>query len=124
MRRMWWSLSIAVLVGVAGAGAAPADAPIKVGDVRAAQVRDGVALRDAAKALATVIRVLPYGTRVTVDALKSYYARVKLDDGVLGWVRSQEIVEPATLSGAGARGAVDPAAYSTADISAAGRQFD
>jgi hypothetical protein len=119
----WSRLAPAVLVALLFA-AGNARAEVKVGDVRAAMSRSGVVLRDAPKPLAARVRTLVYGTRVTVEEVKNFFARVKLEDGTTGWVRSAEIVEPATLPGGGAGGAVDPASFSTADISAAGRQFD
>jgi hypothetical protein len=68
--------------------------------------------------------VLPYGTRVQVQEALGYHARVSLEDGTLGWVRAAEVVPPRALSGAGSIAAAGTASFTTAEISAAGRQFD
>ncbi len=112
--RMRWFGGILVLVA---AGLVLAD--VNVGDVRSAQPRDGAVLRETAKVLGKVLTRLPYGTRVTVVEVSGMFARVRTDDGVAGWVKASEVVQPAVLTGGGAAG---PA--SEADVSAAGRQFD
>ena len=112
--RMRWFAGCLVLVA---SGFVLAD--VNVGDVRSAEPRDGVAVRETAKVLAKVVTRLPYGTRVTVVEVAGMFARVRTDDGVEGWVKASEVVEPAALTGGGATG---PAAQ--ADVFAAGRQFD
>lgn len=112
--RMRWFAGVLVVVA---SGLVLAD--VNVGDVRSAQPRDGAVLRETPKVLAKVVTRLPYGTRVTVTEVAGVFARVRADDGVEGWVRASEVVEPAALTGGGAAG---PA--SSADVSAAGRQFD
>ena len=113
MRMQWFA---AVLV-VVGSGLVLAD--VGVGDVRSAQSRDGVAVRERARPLATPVARIEYGTRVTVLELDGAFAKIRTDAGVEGWVRSSEIVEPSVLTGGGATGPSAPA-----DVSAAGRQFD
>jgi len=112
--RMRWFGGILVLVASGIVLAA-----VNVGDVRSAQPRDGAVVRETAKVLGKVVTRLPYGTRVTVVEVSGMFARVRADDGVEGWVKASEVVEPAALTGGGAAG---PA--SAADVSAAGRQFD
>jgi hypothetical protein len=112
--------SLAFLAVLAAAGVAGAE--VRVGDVREAQVRAGVALREGPGALTKLVKVLPYATRMTVQEVRGTYARVTVVDGAVGWVKSNDVVAPGTLT------AVKPAAQATvassADISAAKRQFD
>lgn len=112
MRWLGWCLALAV------AGAAAAE--LKVGSERAAQARGGVALREAPKPLARILRTLPFGERVVVQEVSGFYARVRCKEGALGWVRAADIVEPAALRGSGS----GAQAGATPDVSAAGRQFD
>ena len=112
--RMRWIAGALVL---AVSGLVLAD--VNIGDVRSAQPRDGAALRKAGRPLAEVVKLLPYGTRVTVVEVSGAFAHVRTDDGADGWVKASDIVQPSTLTGGGAAG---PA--SQADVLAAGRQFD
>jgi hypothetical protein len=115
----------AVLVLVALVVAAgPATAEVKVGDVLAAQSRGGTVLREAPAGLAKVVATVPFGTRVLVQEVLGYHARVSTQDGTTGWVRSADLVAPTALTGAGARAASGTAAFTAAEVSAAGRQFD
>src|SRR5262245_47860473 len=111
---------LALLLVLTAAGGVAAD--VRVGDVREAQARDGVSLREGPGALTKLVKLLPYRTRVTVQEVKGTYARVLVVDGATGWVRSNDLVQPGTLTGPGGRGGGTVAG--SADISAAGRQFD
>ena len=113
-----WGLAVALAVG----GIVFAD--VQPGQVRSAQVKAGMTIREAPKPLGKVVQTLAYGTRVTVVAISGYYAQVRTDDGVTGWVRSADLVEPGALTGAGAYGASGAGRVASADVSAAGRQFD
>ena len=113
-----WGLLLALAVG----GLAFAD--VQPGQVRSAQSKSGVPMREAAKPLAKVVQTLAYGTRVTVVAVSGYYAQVRTDDNVTGWVRSADLVEPGALTGPGAYGSSGAGRVASADVSAAGRQFD
>jgi hypothetical protein len=112
--------TLAFLGVLAAAGAVSAE--VRVGEVREAQARAGIALREGPSALTKLVKVLPYATRVTVQEVRGTYARVLVVDGSAGWVKANDIVAPGALT------AVKPAAQATvassADISAAGRQFD
>jgi hypothetical protein len=112
--------SVAFLLVLAAAGAVHAD--VKVGDVREAQARAGVPLREGAGGLTKLLKLLPYRTRVTVQEVKGTYARVLVADGATGWVKTNDLVAPGTLTGGQPAGNATVA--SSADISAAGRQFD
>ena len=124
MRARWatWVL-VAALGGLASADAAP-------GEVRSVQARQGVVLREAPKALSKKVADLPYGTRVRVSEVSQPYAKVRLDDGTEGWLRVTDIVAPSALTGGGAAGPVanttgiGSGVVESADLSAAGRQFD
>lgn len=96
-------------------------AEVKAGDVRSAQPKDGATLRATSKLFAEITGKLPYGTRVTVVAVEGAVAQVRTDDGKTGWVRTSEIVQPSTLTGGGATGPLDTR---SAEVAAAGRQFD
>lgn len=103
------------------AAAGVVHAEVRPGDVRSAQPRDGATLRATSKPFGEITGKLPYGTRVTVLALEGAAAQVRTDDGRTGWVRSSEIVQPSVLTGGGATGPVDAR---SAEVAAAGRQFD
>jgi|GEM_PF-5201721 len=119
MKRYVWALLLVLGVG----GLAAAD--LQPGEVRAVQVRGGVPLWKEARVLSGRVALLPFATRVTVDEVKAPWVRVTAADGVTGWVRVSEIVEPGSLTGPAARAAAGRAgAAGTADVSLAGRQFD
>jgi hypothetical protein len=104
---------------VLGAFVPAAQAELTVGATRSAQPREGLTLREEPKALGKKLRTLPYGTPVKVLETKELWARVEAAGGGPGWARSSEIVEPTSLTGAAAyRGTL-----SSADVTAAGRQF-
>ena len=113
---------IGFVLALAAGGVVWAD--LQVGDVRSTQSRNGVALREAPKGLAKATRLLPYGTRVSVLAVEGTYARVRTIEGVEGWVRSSDLVEPSALTGGGANGPRGATTFSSSEVSAAGRQFD
>lgn len=115
MRMRWIALVLALAAGGVAVG------EVQVGQIRSAQSRDGAVVRKVAKPLAEMVTRLPYGTRVTVVEVEGTFARVRTDDGIDGWVKASELVEPAVLTGGGAAG---PAATTQADLLAAGRQFD
>jgi hypothetical protein len=118
MRWRWFPIA-AVLVLVPGAVLAE----VRPGDVREVQARAGVPLREGAAALSKMVRLLPYQARVTVQEVKGSYARVVVSsDGATGWTRANDLVAPGTLTGGAPSGNATVA--SSADISAAGRQFD
>ncbi len=96
-------------------------AEVKPGDVRSAQPKDGATLRAVAKPFGEITGKLPYGTRVTVVTVEGAFAQVRTDDGKTGWVRSSEVVQPSALTGGGATGPIDTR---SAEVAAAGRQFD
>jgi hypothetical protein len=109
-----------LLLALAAGGAVFAD--VRVGDVREAQVKSGVPVREAPKALAKVTGTLAYRTRVRVEEVSGSYARVSTDAGLAGWVKTGDLVMPGTLTGGGTAAA--GGAASSSDVSAAGRQFD
>ncbi len=111
--------SFGLLLALAAAGVVYAE--VKTGDVRSAQPKDGATLRAVAKPFGEITGKLPYGTRVTVVAVEGAFAQVRTDDGKTGWVRSSEIVQPSVLTGGGAAGPIDSR---SAEVAAAGRQFD
>jgi hypothetical protein len=90
------------------------------GETRAVQAREGAWVRAEAKSLATKVKRLPLGTRVTVQEVNGAWAHVSSDDGTTGWLRTSELVEPGALTGHAAA----QAAGGSADVSLAGRQFD
>jgi hypothetical protein len=129
MRRSWLAgllVGVAVLTGVGFAD-------VQVGDLRAVQGRAGTALRREPTAFAPVVATLPYGTYVAVQEVRGPYARVTTQAGE-GWVRVGEIVEPVALTGGGALGpagsptralaGAGTGTVTSAEVSAAGRQFD
>jgi hypothetical protein len=109
-----------VLLALSVAGLAVA-AELKAGAERASPSRSGLPMREAPKPLARVVRTLAFGERVVVQEVSGLYARVKCKDGTLGWVKAQDLVEPGVLKADAGPRAAD---VSTADVSAAGRQFD
>ena len=124
MRARWAAWVFVLAIG----GLAAAD--VSPGEVRSVQSREGVVLREAAKALSKKVADLPYGTRVRVTEVSLPYAKVRTDDGTEGWVRASEIVAPSALTGGGSAGPVaattgiGSGVVESADVSAAGRQFD
>jgi len=111
--------SFGLLLAFAAVGVVYAE--VRPGDVRSAQPKDGATLRAAAKPFGEITGKLPYGTRVTVLAVEGAFAQVRTDDGRTGWVRSSEVVQPSVLTGGGASGPIDTR---SAEVAAAGRQFD
>src|SRR6187401_2031414 len=96
-----------------------ARAELSVGSTRAVQPREGAVLQEEPKPLGKKIRTLPYGTQVRVVESKDLWAKVEAAGGGPGWARISELVEPSALTGGGAyRGTL-----SSADVTAAGRQF-
>jgi Zn-dependent protease with chaperone function len=92
---------------------------LTVGSTRAVQPREGCVLREEPNPLGKKVRTLPYGTEVKVVETKDLWAKVEAAGGGPGWARVSEIVEPSALTGAAAyRGSL-----SSADVTAAGRQF-
>lgn len=118
---MRWRTPVLILALAIGPVAA---ADVTQGEVRSVQARDGVVLREAAKALAKSVATLPYGTRVRVTDVASFYAKVRTDEGVEGWLRASDVVAPSALTGGGSAGPVEGARVASSDLSAAGRQFD
>lgn len=115
------SFVLVLLLGLGGVAAAD----LAPGEVRAVQVRTGVAARKEPKPLGASAGLLPYRTRVTVDEVRYPWARVTSDTGVTGWVRVSDIVEPGSLTSPEALAAAasrDTAGSAT--LSLAGRQFD
>jgi hypothetical protein len=94
---------------------------VEVGAVRTAQNRDGVTLRELALPLGKRVLRVPYGTQLKVLEIRELWVKVApvADLTKVGWVRTNEIAEPATLS---ASAAAVPS-FSTSDVSAAGRQL-
>jgi hypothetical protein len=111
---------LAVLLLLAAATAVWAE--VRVGEVREAQARVGVPLREGPGGLTKLVKVLPYRTRMTVQEVRGLYARVAVADGSAGWVRVNDLVVPGALTGPAPNRNATVA--SSADISAAGRQFD
>jgi hypothetical protein len=124
MRRSPWIPvgALAVLAAVSSPRAARAD--LAAGDVRTAASRDGVPMREKPRTLSKVLGVIPYGARVKVQDVESYFARVATEAGLEGWVREADLVEPTKLTGPGAYGPQGPTAAASSDLTAAGRQFD
>ncbi len=120
----WLVLALAPVALWAVSAPRDAAADLEPGAVRAVQARAGLALREAPKGRAKVLRMLPYGSRVTVAEIAGLYAKVEGPEGATGWARSADLVDPAVLSGAGSRGPVGATEFSSSEISAAGRQFD
>jgi hypothetical protein len=118
MRLRSWAFVL--LIGACGV----ASAEVRVGDVREAQSRAGTPVRAEPKALASVVATLPYRTRVTVQEVRGYFAKVATDSGTTGWVRTSDIVMPGALTGPGGQTTAAGAARTSSDVSAAGRQFD
>jgi hypothetical protein len=112
--------SLAFVAVLAAAGAVSAE--VRVGDVREAQARAGIALREGPSGVSKLVKVLPHATRMTVQEVKGTVARVLVVDGSTGWVKSNDLVAPGTLTSVKPAGGATVA--SSADISAAGRQFD
>ena len=110
------TLGLVLALGAAGV----VYAEVKVGEGRAVQVKVGAPLRAEPKALGKVVATLPFGSRVIVQELQEPWARVTTTDGASGWVRSSDLVEAGALTSKAAR----VGAVATADVSAAGRQFD
>jgi hypothetical protein len=110
-------LALALLLG----SVAPlARAELTVGATRTAQPREGLVLREEPRGLSKKLRVVAYGTQVKVVEVKDLWAKVDAPGGGPGWARASELVEPSALTGAAAyRGTL-----SSADVTAAGRQFD
>ena len=119
--RSLWLLAAAVAAAVGIAR--PASSEVKVGDVRAAQAKAGVPLREKPRTLAKVLRTMPYGTRVKVLEVDGSFANVQVDGGGEGWVRAADLVEPASLTGPGAYGPQAARDVSSTDVTAAGRQL-
>jgi hypothetical protein len=115
---------LGLLLALAAGGIAFAE--VQVGETRAVQARSGVPLREEPKALAKVVATVPYGTQVRVLEIQTFFARVSVSTtGATGWVRSADLVEPPVLTGKTPQRTTASAGYaSTADVSAAGRQFD
>jgi beta-barrel assembly-enhancing protease len=123
MRRRWTAISFPILAIGLLLGAAPARSDVKVGDVRAAQAKAGVPLREKPRTLAKRISTLPYGTRVKVAEVEGAFANVQVDGGGEGWVRAADLVEPTALTGPGAYGPQAARDVSSSDVTAAGRQL-
>src|SRR5439155_6494665 len=70
-----------------------------------------------------LVAMLPYGTRVRVQEVESYYAQVKVEGVGEGWVRAADLVEPTSLTGPGAYGPQGAGQVASADVTAAGRQL-
>ena len=114
---------LALALALCAGGLATAD--VQVGEIRAAQAREGVTLRETPRALATVLATLPYGTRVSVLEVQGRVARVTVaGTGATGWVRSSDIVEPPVLTGRTVAATGGAGGTTASDVSAAGRQFD
>ncbi|MBL9086155.1 MAG: M48 family metalloprotease [Planctomycetia bacterium] len=122
--RLGW-LVVGGLLGlpfVPSAGPATAVAgDLEVGAIRTAQNRDGVTLRELALPLGKKVLRVQYGTQLKVLEVRELWVKVApvADLTKVGWVRTNEIAEPATLS---ASAAAVPS-FSTSDVSAAGRQL-
>jgi hypothetical protein len=116
-------------VALALAAATLGHAEVSVGDLRSVQAKTGVALRQEPAPLAATVAQLPYGTRAHVLEVRGGWARVQTTAGT-GWLRGNDLVEPATLTGGGARGPTVSAAgvpgggVTGGEVAAAGRQFD
>jgi hypothetical protein len=104
-------------------------ADVAPGDLRSIQSKAGTALRRDPAPLSPVVATLPYGARAQVEEVRGGYARVVTTAGN-GWVRAADLVEPAALTGGGALGprpggaGARTAGVTSAEVSAAGRQFD
>jgi len=94
---------------------------LAAGAVRTAQSRDGVTLRERALPLGKRVARVPYGTSLKVLEVLELWVRVSpvSDPSKSGWVRGNEIAEPATLSAS----AASIPSFSSSDVSAAGRQL-
>jgi beta-barrel assembly-enhancing protease len=122
MRRM--SCLLAALVFCLAASG-PVRADVKEGDVRSTQARGGTALREKPAAMSKVVQTLPYGTRVKVVEVQGLWAGVVVQDGTAkGWVRTNDVVEPTALTGTSSAAIGPGGVAASADITAAGRQFD
>ena len=80
-------------------------------------------LREKPRTLAKVLSTMPYGTRVKVAEVDGAFAKVDVDGGGEGWVRSADLVEPTALTGPGAYGPQAARDVSSSDVTAAGRQL-
>ena len=121
---VWFPVSLALAFGVGAVAPGRAASDIKTGDVRTAQARAGVPMRELPRPMAKRVAVLPYGTQVKVDEVETLYAHVSAEGLGQGWVRSMDLVEPTALTGPGAYGPQGAGKVASADVTAAGRQFD
>ena len=113
-------LGIALLCVLALASTSVAD--LRVGEVREVQARAGASLREGPSLLSKSTRVVPFGTRVTVAEVRPTVARVTVSDGAVGWMKTTDLVALGTLTTV--RPAGSSSVATSAEISAAGRQFD
>jgi hypothetical protein len=116
MRRL--GIALLFVSALASSGAAE----IRVGEVREVQARGGVPLREGRSPLSRLVRLVTYGSRATVQEIQGTQVRVMLTDGATGWLKGSDLVVPGTLTNA--RTPATGSVASSADISAAGRQFD
>lgn len=120
-------LGFVVAAALAAATLVPSATPpahagdLVVGALRTAQNRDGVVVREAAVPLGKRVVRVPYGSTVTVLEVREPWAKVAptSDPTKAGWVRANELAEPATLSAS----AASVPSFSTTDVSAAARQL-
>lgn len=126
--RLGWLVLGGLAGGLVGVPFVPSAGPasavagdLEVGAIRTAQNRDGVTLRELALPLGKKVLRVHYGTELKVLEVRELWVKVALvsDLTKVGWVRTNEIAEPAALS---ATAAAIPS-FSTSDVSAAGRQL-
>src|SRR5437870_2747034 len=122
-RRRWVFVASALALAAGALAPHRAGSDVKEGDIRTAQAKAGVAMREKPRPLAKLVAMLPYGTRVRVQEVESYYAQVKVEGVGEGWVRAADLVEPTSLTGPGAYGPQGAGQVASADVTAAGRQL-
>jgi hypothetical protein len=104
-----------------------------VGDIRAVVSRQGTSLRERPSALARPSAALPHAAQVRVEEVRGRWIRVTAlpregvpaDTG--GWLRASQTVQPFALTMAGRQAPREgrvTGGLSSAELSAAGRQFD
>jgi len=113
-------VGLALATGLSVSVPRQAFAEVKAGDLRAVQSKEGIPLKEEPRAMAKTLKTVPYGTKVKVLEIRELYARVAIEGLGEGWARSALLVEPGTLTGRAAYAG----AVTSADVTAAGRQFD